>query len=160
VDCGQTSRFCLQFTEAYPRTYLFKGKEQIRYQLVHEEETLMNFVNKNCGTERGIDGMLIDTAGIIKEASVIAQEFMTGLNKQDFVEKLKEIKGADVYLRVAERFLNKGEDQVKKDIVMMDNILRERKVSWQTLDGIKRRLNVFRDFFKGGSFVEDAKANL
>jgi hypothetical protein len=44
------------------------------------------------------------------------------------------------------RYLQGGSEQITKDIATILPILHERKGSWQSLDGMKRRLNVFQQF--------------
>ena len=59
---------------------------------------------------------------------------------------MAEIKGSDIYLKVMDRIMTKGVEQIKKDVEIMKGILDSRKSSIKALDGIKRRFNVFNEF--------------
>jgi hypothetical protein len=103
-------------------------------------------LNEQCNVGRRMDGLPIDEAGRIPEADEIAQEFIDALNKPALLAKMKEIPGADVYVKVIERFTKGGVEQLKKDIESMRKHLDERKGSPGVLDAMKRRCNVYMQF--------------
>jgi thioredoxin-like negative regulator of GroEL len=146
VNCDQFREFCKDYADGYPTIALFVNGVNKSYQGDRTLAGVASFVNAECGTERGTNGLLVDTAGLVPEASAIAQQFIAAADKSGFLEKMKSIPGADFYVKVVERFLAKGEEQIKKDIATMEGILVARKGSSASLDGIKRRYNVFVQF--------------
>jgi protein disulfide-isomerase A6 len=116
------------------------------YEEAYQMDTWIATVNEECNVGRKVDGLLIDEAGRIPQADEIARDFVEALNKQPLVEKLKAIEGAELYLKVIERFTAGGLDQLKKDVDSMKRNLDERKGSQAVLDGMKRRYNVYQQF--------------
>lgn len=147
INCEEYKDFCSQKeVSGYPTIKLFKNTgEVIQYSGGRTAEAVAAFLNENCGTERAIDGLLTDQAGLIAEARQIVNEFLQG-SKEEAKKKMAEIKGSDIYLKVMDRIMTKGVEQIKKDVEIMKGILDSRKSSIKALDGIKRRFNVFNEF--------------
>jgi hypothetical protein len=55
---------------------------------------------------------------------------------------MKDVSGAGFYVKMMERFMDKGIDQLKKDMALMKAMMDTRKASWPTLDEMKRRYNI------------------
>jgi hypothetical protein len=70
---------------------------------------------------------------------------------------MKAIEGGEFYVRVMERYLPTGLDKLRKDVAGMAAILQERTGSIASLDGLKRRYNVFRQFLPA---VESGESDL
>jgi protein disulfide-isomerase A6 len=104
-------------------------------------------VNRRCGLDRRIDGLLGESAGRIAEADEIAKEFVDADNKDELVEAMKKIDAAGFYVKIMDRIKGKGVEQVKKDAALMKVSLEQRKGSRKTLDAIKKRYNVVNSFF-------------
>lgn len=147
INCEEYRDFCSQKeVTGYPTIKLFKNTgEVIPFTGSRTAEDVASFLNENCGTERAVSGLLTDTAGLISEARQIVNEFLEG-DKEEARKKMAEIKGADLYLKVMDRIIQKGVDQIKKDLEIMNGIITSRKGSMKALDGIKRRYNVFHEF--------------
>jgi hypothetical protein len=107
---------------------------------------LVEFVNEKCGTERGMDGLLNDRAGIIEEASKIVRELIAADDKGGLLAKLKEVKGAEVYVQVATRFIMRGVKGIEQDREGMLMTLNRRNNPLTMLDNVKRQYNVFGEF--------------
>ena len=147
VNCEEYNGFCEEHgVEGFPTIMLFKDGEVEQYSGKRTAEAVVNFINEKCGTERAVNGLLNDEAGLIEEAAPIVTEFLGSSDKSPLVEKMKAIKGAEFYVKVMERYLAKGTEQIEKDIETMEKILQSRKGSFTSLDGMKKRLNVFRQF--------------
>lgn len=147
INCEEYRDFCSQKeVSGYPTIKLFKNTgEIIPYSGSRTAEGVASFLNENCGTERAINGLLTDQAGLISEARKIVNEFLEG-SKEEARKKMAEIKDSDLYLKVMDRIMDKGIDQIKKDLEIMNGIIKSRKSSIKALDGIKRRYNVFKEF--------------
>jgi protein disulfide-isomerase A6 len=111
-------------------------------------EAILAFVNKECDTDRGIDGLPGDDAGTIRTADALVSQFLAAEDKAAVIEDMKKIDGAEFYVRVMERYIAGGEEKMRKDVLGMRVILDQRKGSVASLDGLKRRYNVFRRFVK------------
>ncbi|OHT17640.1 Thioredoxin family protein [Tritrichomonas foetus] len=145
VNCELYKEFCDGVgVSGYPSIKLFKDNSSIEYDGPRTADGVASFINKNCGTERAANGLLLDTAGIVDEATPLVKEFLAG--KADALERMKAIKGAEFYVKVMERINAKGVEQVQKDMETMNKILTARKGSYKALDGMKRRYNVFNEF--------------
>jgi alpha-mannosidase len=128
----------------YPTIKLSKYGNWIVHHDPENVERLIQFVNAECGTERMRGGLLHDTAGTIKQADVLAKDFLDG--KEGCIEKAKNITGAEFYVKMMERAVAKGLEQLQQDFDGMSMILDQRKGSIATLDGVKTRYNVISKF--------------
>ena len=159
LNCEMYNEFCsTQKVNGYPTIKLFKGDEVIPFEGKREAENVIDFINKNCGTERGLDGLLVDTAGLIDEAAPLVKEFLESSDKAAVIEKMKGIKGAEFYVKVMDRYVAKGVEQIKKDVQTMNGILTAHKGSFASLDGMKKRFNIFNQFIP--KQAEEIKAEL
>lgn len=148
VNCDQFGEMCSQFgVDGYPTILLLKPQQEdaIPFEGEHFSESIVEFINDECGTQREVGGLLNSQAGVIPEADDIVGEFLTG-NKEEALAKMRALPGAEFYVRVMERYMQKGKEQIEKDVKTMRGFLDERKGSWQSLDGMKRRYNVFEKF--------------
>jgi protein disulfide-isomerase A6 len=109
-------------------------------------ETIVDFVNEACGTNRAPDGMLNDVAGIVPEADRLITEFLNTDDQKAVIEKVKTIPGAEFYAQAMERFITKGKEATAKDVESMRVMLAEQKASPSTLDRLKARYNVLKQF--------------
>lgn len=154
VNCEQYKNFCDErfSVSGFPTIKLLKNPddEPIPYSGPRTVKGIADFINENCGTERGVDGLLNDEAGIIPAATDIVQNYLSALKDSKdtaiYIAKMKEIEGADFYVKVIERINAKGLEQLAKDVDTMKGILEARKGSPKSLDGMKRRYNVFLEF--------------
>jgi protein disulfide-isomerase A6 len=140
-----------EFSEAYvnggyPSIKLFQNNQTIEYDGGRRAADVVNFINTKCGTERGTDGLLNDQAGLIPEAGNLTEEFLGAEDKASYLPKMKAIAGAEFYVKVMERYIAKGPEQIGKDLETMVEILDARRGSPTALDGMKRRFNVFAEF--------------
>jgi protein disulfide-isomerase A6 len=117
-----------------------------KYSGINTVEEMVAFVNHWCGTERTANGMLNESAGTVAKADKVVSEFLTAVDKRAIIEKAKEIQGAELYVKAMERFIEKGQEQIEKDVQQMNSAIEQRKGSPKVLDMVKRRYNVFRKF--------------
>jgi protein disulfide-isomerase A6 len=104
-------------------------------------------VNQQCGTHRKIDGLLDDWMGTTKEADSLAKEFLSdAADKDSIIGQMKELAGTEYYVKVMERYREKGVAQLKKDALAMKSNLEERKLSLPSLDIMKQNYNVIVRF--------------
>jgi thiol-disulfide isomerase/thioredoxin len=157
IDCDKYREICSkQRIEFYPTVRIAKDDNW------HESDgrgvdELLGFVNKECGTERGRDGLLNDEAGTNPTADKLVRQFLAAKDKLAVIEAMKSIEGAEFYVRVMERYLANGVEKLQKDVAGMEVILNQRTGSLSSLDGLKRRYNVFRRFLP---VTEDGGADL
>jgi len=118
LDCDKYDEFCKRFeVTGFPTIKLIKDGEAIAYTGARTAEAVCDFINENCGTERAATGLLNDKAGIIPEATEIAKQFISeNSDKNELIERMKAIKGADFYVKVMLRYLKGGAEQINKDI--------------------------------------------
>lgn len=148
MNCDEYKEYCEQFdVQGFPTVKLFKGAlaDPVAFEGERTPENVINFVNTHCGTEREVGGLLNEKAGLIEAAGPIVEEFLTG-DKAAAIEKMKAVDGAAFYVKVMDRYVAKGADQVEKDMNTMKTILDAKKGSWKSMDGMKMRFNVFSQF--------------
>ena len=148
VNCEEYHELCQNWgVEGFPTIKLFKGslEEPLKYEGQRTAQGVVEFINAQCGTQREVGGLLNSLAGLVEEAAPAVQEFLSGAHEAA-MEKIKKIKGAEFYLKVMERYLQKGKEQVVKDMDTMMGILTAKKSSWLAMDGMKKRYNVFAQF--------------
>jgi hypothetical protein len=107
-------------------------------------------VNRRCALDRRIDGLLGENAGRIAKADEIAREFVDAENREELVQAMKKIDGAEFYVKIMERIREKGVEQVTNDGAAMKVNLERRAGSRKTLDEIKKRYNVINSFLPRG----------
>jgi protein disulfide-isomerase A6 len=146
-NCAKFPEVCasVNVTEFPAVTTCRYGKWE-KYLGTHEIDSLIEHVNKVCKTERTRSGLLSDTAGTVKAADRLVPEFLEAEDKPEVIEKVREIRNAEVYVKVMERFLEKGQEQIAKDVKQMREHIDQRKGSIRALDQIKKRWNIFRKF--------------
>ena len=143
-NCDKYHQACQDFkVEGFPTIKLFKNGEAIPYSGERTAESVANFINQHCGTERAANGLLTDDAGIIPEMKDVVKEFLTSENKEEAINKAKELK-ADLYVTFMNRVVKNGVEKSKADLQKMEQILTNRTVSPKVLDNIKRRYNIFQ----------------
>jgi hypothetical protein len=158
IDCGRYQALCKEAdVEMYPdyddeedgTPPDFKLWSRGKWLNFTGRPTLRRFVstiNRECGVDRRIDGLLGDSAGRIAEADEIARQFIDAEDQMTLIERTRTIPGAEFYVKVMERFVEKGFAQMKKDILTLKKNLAERKGSPNSLDLMKKRFNVFNSF--------------
>jgi thioredoxin-like negative regulator of GroEL len=147
VNCQEYGELCKPYASAFPTILLFANGTRNEHHGPRTVAALANLLNEKCGTERGPDGLLTNLSGLIPQASALAQELITAADKAPYVAKLRAIPGAEFYVKVAERYIAKGPEQLQKDRDTMEAILVAQKGSWAALDSMKKRYNILGEFF-------------
>jgi protein disulfide-isomerase A6 len=148
VNCESYEELCNRFdVKSFPAIRLFAGADVVPFDGPRSAENVLQFINGRCGTERGVSGLLEDTAGLVPEAAPIVAEFLEGPeSREKAIEKMKTVAGAEFYVKVMERFVSGGVSQVRADMAKMAGMLAQRKAGWPVLDGMKKRYNIFAQF--------------
>lgn len=154
INCGSYSEFCSHnySVEEYPSLFLFKNNYKYPFKGPQILGNVVKMINKQCGTERNIDGLLHDNVGVIPEASEYINDFLEAVDNKDeskvaeIIEKVKAIPSSETYVKVMQRVVQKGKEQLRKDLATMRIFMDERKGSFKVIDGMKKRFNVFRLF--------------
>jgi hypothetical protein len=157
IDCERFRETCKpaqlprqgEYDEGSPGLMMIINGTLYNYTGPRLINSFVKTVNRECGTHRRIDGLLNDWAGTIKGADDLAKEFMNATDKNDVVQKMKTIEGAGYYVRVMERYLQKGVAQIKADVLEMRTNMENRKLSFSALDAMKQHYNVFMRFLPG-----------
>jgi protein disulfide-isomerase A6 len=154
LNCEKHSEACAQQRAAdCPIVRIARGGTWREAESVGVDAVLA-FVNEECGTDRGVDGLPGDGAGTVREADALVSQFLAAEDRAAVIEAMKKIEGAEFYVRVMERWLEGGEEKLRKDAEGMKAILDQRKGSAASLDGLKRRYNVFRRFVRDEEVTE------
>jgi protein disulfide-isomerase A6 len=148
VNCESYDEFCDRFdVKSFPAIRLFTEGNVVAFDGSRSAANVLEFVNEYCGTGRDVNGLLNDTAGVIPEAAPIVQEFLENEEgRSEAIKKMKEVEGADFYVKVMERFVAGGISQIRSDMAKMGGMLAQRKAGWTVLDGMKKRYNIFAQF--------------
>lgn len=149
LNCYKYTEFCkkVKVTE-FPLLYIFRNKRPTLYEGKRDNEEILNYINEFCGTERQMDGLLNIDADVRDDAAEIVGDFITSNNdnRKSYVDSMKELKGTEFYVKIMRRFLANGMDKIHQDVVVMKEILRKRRGSFETLDELTRRMNKFSLF--------------
>jgi protein disulfide-isomerase A6 len=155
IACESYLPSCANFGfEELPILKLFKKGTQVSYDRLKFAPIIVDFVNEKCETSRGIDGLLADTAGTIPEADRLVKDFLNANDQKSIIEKVKAIPGAEFYAQAMERYIAKGKQATEKDVASMWAIIAERKGSPATIDRLKLRYNVLKQFVTTEESVE------
>jgi protein disulfide-isomerase A6 len=147
INCQKFKDFCEEKgVDVHPTVKVYKFGNWTEFNGRDKVERLVTFVNEQCGTQRARGGLLNDVAGTILAADKLVRPFLKAEEKREIVEQMKAIPGAEFYVKVMERFIAKGSEQIQQDLDSMTAILDQRKGSIATLDGVKKRFNVMNKF--------------
>jgi protein disulfide-isomerase A6 len=147
VNCEQYKELCENYEiKGFPTLKLFKDDKINDFSGSRTTQGVIDFMNSNCGSQRAIGGLLNDEAGLVAEAQPIVEAFLAAEDKREAIAKMREVKGAEFYVKVMERYASGGVAMLQADVAKMSEILQARKTSWNALDGMKRRYNVFTQF--------------
>jgi hypothetical protein len=144
VQCSQYSEICDRSSIHKFTTLLQKEGKVVEYSGPDTSEGIRLLINEHCGTERGEDGLLLDSAGIDQEGRDIVKEFLESPNKEAVISKIKGRKGFEYYGLVMERYMKGGLFSVQKqaaDLLMHIEATKGR-VSWTVTDTLKKTYNV------------------
>ena len=140
VNCDKFRDICDKNADA--QIILYRNGRRILFNRkskdsIETDTKVTSFLNRRCGTERGIDGLLLDTAGLIKEANKIAKEFVKSYTKDinqiviladDAILKLKSVNGADVYIDALERIKKNGFQKFQSDTQKIFDAMNKKKI--------------------------------
>ncbi|OHT03690.1 putative protein disulfide-isomerase A6 [Tritrichomonas foetus] len=144
VNCRKYPDLCTAGNiHEIPTNLFYLNGTSYKYDNPNNLRGIINFINEKCGTERDLDGLLNDTAGLIPEANEIVKEFLSSPDKISKIEQMKQIEGAEFYVKVMERYILQGIEQVHKDLKKMGHMLDEKKGSKKAIDQMKKRYNIF-----------------
>jgi hypothetical protein len=87
-------------------------------------------------------------------------EFLAAEVKDEIIEKMKKVAGAEFYVKAMERYVAQGNHQIQKDVQVMREMLDMRHGSMKALDGMKRRYNIFIKFLPAEGDEEPDLADL
>jgi len=149
---------CIKFHEVcnnrsitgYPTIRLYKEGQIIEFNQDRSPESVVSFINSNCGTHRRADGLLDDTVGLVEGAYELCQKYITvpAEERDEIKQKIAALPGTEFYMKVISRIEAKGVDTVAEAMKTMINLLDNKKGSQKSLDGMKTRFNVFTEFEK------------
>jgi thioredoxin-like negative regulator of GroEL len=149
IDCGTHKEMCDQHRIlGFPRAKLFKDGVSEDYKGKRTDQDVLDFLNAECNINRELGGLLGPTAGLVSEAQELVAEFLSADDKAAVIEKTKLVAGAEFYVKVMERFVAAGEEQIRGDMEKMMEMMKERKGSWNSIDGMRERYNVFAQFVR------------
>jgi protein disulfide-isomerase A6 len=148
-NCGLYEDFCEENNAAnFPIGWLYRSGEKVLFEGEKTVDRFVEFINDKCGAQRGMDGNLNDEAGriVTDEMKRLVREFKAGGDRAKILEQVKGIEGAETYVWAMERIVANGDATVSVDCGKMSEVIQKRKGSAVSIDGVKRRLNVLREF--------------
>jgi hypothetical protein len=155
LSCQKFNEECKGYSvPQYPTFILFKNSEIILSKDLRIPSEIARFINTNCGTQRGANGLLIETAGLIGDAQKIVDEFKKLAEddpnneqiKKLLLEKLEKVPGANVYSKIMKRAIEKGLSIIRSDMEAIKEMLHPTKSSPAVLDQMKIRYNIMEQF--------------
>ncbi|OHT14834.1 Thioredoxin family protein [Tritrichomonas foetus] len=149
IDCKMFNEICMKYSiHETPVIKLFKGNKVIPYFQEKSISKFVDFINHECGTNRRKDGLLSDNAGVLPEMDPFVDDFLNkGTEKQkEVINRIKVMNGTQLYVNVMERISSKGFDILKDDMQMMKKVLDGRNVSAKSLNNIKLKYNIMKQF--------------
>jgi hypothetical protein len=160
VDCGTSPKLCLsagvdvdgdgddddEDEDPPPVVKIWSRGRWANYTRSLTTMALVPAINAACGTERAHDGLLGDAAGRLPAADRLARAFAAAPDRRRLIEEARRIQGAELYVRAMERVLAGGVEKLASDLRSMRKIMSERKGSIASLDAMKKRYNVLRQF--------------
>lgn len=143
VNCEKYRSLCNELSvKGFPTVKLLKGEQVVHFEGTRTLEHVTDFINEHCGTSRGYDGILNDRAGLIEEVQKLIPAFHVATDKEKVIEDVKKIKGSDFYVKALQRYVDKGVEQIRKDMAIMKAQFEAKKAAINVLDGMKMRYNV------------------
>lgn len=147
MNCDMYRSYCTRFEiKGFPTIKLFVDGKPVVYSGNRTAESVAEIINKNCGTHRQADGLVTDDYGVIPAAQKIAADFAAAQDKNALITNAKAVPGANFYVQAMERIASQGAEKVKADFAVMQKLLQSRAGSPKTLDELKRRINILKDF--------------
>jgi thiol-disulfide isomerase/thioredoxin len=147
--CSDSGTFCdTEAIDDLPAVRVYDKGERSDFKGGRNAADLVDFVNARCGTERGLDGLLNDTAGLIDEASRIAEKFLLEEDKAPLIARLRQIPGAEMYVAAATSSMVMGQVKFARARADLRAQLKKRALVPAKLDEMKRQYNVFGEFIR------------
>ncbi|CAG7723952.1 unnamed protein product [Allacma fusca] len=138
----------------FPVLKLFrKGMpEPLAYTGEFKQDEITQFIKSSTGIYIGLPGC-------IEQFDKIAQEFIKGADKEKRGDLLKQAKAliakgfdspknteyANIYLKLMEKILEKGDEFVQNEIARVESI-KQTKVTNEKKDSLQKRLNILQSF--------------
>ncbi|KAF9066618.1 protein disulfide isomerase [Rhodocollybia butyracea] len=129
------------------------NKDGEAYEGGRSEADFVKFLNEKCGTQRSVNGGLLDTAGRVADFDVLANKFFVAsadARNSIYSEALSLAStvgdASKHYLRVMEKMANGTEAYYEKESKRLESILKKRSLSPAKLDEIKIKSNILRSF--------------
>ncbi|KAK8953892.1 Protein disulfide isomerase-like 2-2 [Platanthera zijinensis] len=119
-------------------------------------EDFVSFINEKSGTSRDVNGQLTAQAGVVASLDALVKEFVSAAGEEQKVvlskmeEEVKKLEGSyarygKVYLKAAERCMEKGSDYPEKEIERLQRIL-EKSISSAKADELIVKKNIVSTF--------------
>lgn len=141
-------------TKDFPVLKLFKKdiKEPVPYLGEFKQDDIVAFVKAQTGVYIGLPGC-------IQEFDMLAQNFIKNRNKEEREKMMKQAKEmiargmdskqseemANIYIKLMEKILDKGDEFVKNEIQRVENI-RKTKIPVEKKENLQKRLNILQSF--------------
>lgn len=157
ISCARYQTICSSNNvNNLPNAYFYLNGTKMPYTESQLSFGIVSFINKHCGTNRGLDGLLSDTYGLVEGAYQIAQAYRNSTDSEKLIlkEKMKQLQGTEFYIKVMERIDKFGLSKIEQDIKNMRTFMEQRKGSMKTIDSMKKNFNIMTEFEELPSFKE------
>ena len=153
IDCESYSAFCKQQNiEKDPTILEYNHGEISTYNGEIDIDKMLLYINIKLNLHRNRDGLLDESVGLINNTLPLIEKFITrSPNKEDrkqVIEEMKQIKGAEFYVRVMERIEKEGFSKIMEIHQKMRDVLDVMDESGKVLDSIRPKFNVYSQFIQ------------
>jgi protein disulfide-isomerase A6 len=147
VNCDLFGNLCEQYgVDNQTAMKIVRQGQTYNFSGARNTNAIVSYINRKCKTDRSPSGALNEFAGLIREAQPLVTEFFKSDDKRAVIEQVKRVSGAEYYAKVMERYLSQGAGQIEKDVGSILGLMDVKKSSQSVVDGMKRRLNVLKQF--------------
>jgi len=156
VDATEENDLAKKYgVSGYPTLKFFPAgsSEPIDYNSARSAEAMVEFINKNAGTSRNVDGSLAALAGriadldaVISSSSVYDNAFLATLTET--ANALTESPYTKNYLSSAAKIVSKGNEYIGKEVKRLDGMMQSPSVTEESKTSFKIRQNILKAFIK------------
>jgi protein disulfide-isomerase A6 len=132
----------------FPRS----NKEGEDYSAGRAEDDFVSFINNKAGTQRVAGGRLSADAGRFAELDALAKDFADESRRDAILAEAKSVaaakksKDADLYVKIMEKIVEKGNSYAANELARLDRMLASGNVKADKVDDFTKRRNILGQF--------------
>ena len=152
-NCEKNRTFCKEF-KYQPIVMMYKGNYSNEFKKGNKLDYFVEFVNKEFGTHRTIDGFLENTVGVIPELDKVVEEFFNNReNRKSTIKKVNDMNDErkELYLAYMNELdqmktLKEENDYVQSEIHKLKDLLKDETDDSVDIDSAQIKFNVISVF--------------